>query len=717
MRENIYFYFMHTHVLSILSLVLLWFNTTAATSVDHQLVAAAGGAVHRCIDKERQALLYFKSQFHDPNDMFSTWRPEEEDDCCQWRGVGCSNGTGHVTSLDLFGYTGSSGLEELDLSGNNFSGIIPMSIGSLTKLTTLDLHGNQFTGSIPSSIGSLSDEIQMFSSLEHLNLSSNKLNGTISHKLWQLPNLTRLDLSSNSLQGAIFENIGKSNLWYIDLSYNSLEGVPFSDEVSSLSQSIQYIDFSSNKLGPRFPKWIQKLKKLTHLDLSNNSISDTVSTEYWSRWMSSQLSYLDLSSNNINGKLPKSLSNHDLDIIDLSFNCLYGPIPALPAGISFLDLFRNKFNGGISSLRQMYKKLEFLDLSHNMITGQLPDCFQNLTDLKVLNLGHNTLSGSIPPSIGCLSKLETLSLYNNFSGALPVSLKNCTQLSLLDLGDNRLYGDISVWIAKNLSRLYALSLKSNNFFGTIPSQICQLVSLQILDLSNNKLYGTIPSCVNNLTFMVKKGKVNEFSSILGLLKVIDLSSNNLTGQIPNEVTTLHGLLVLDLSDNSLDGKIPRDIGQMTQLLTLNLSRNMFSGEIPPTMSEMTLLNNLDMSFNDLSGRIPLGTQLQTFDASTYIGNAGLCGRPLHNKCSGDEDLGVPPVGESDGDVESTDELQRWFYIGGATGFSTAFWIACSALLLNRRLRHAFFHFHNCLKDWLYVKVAVFVTKLQRVARA
>ena len=80
-------------------------------------------------------------------------------------------------------------------------------------------------------------------------------------------------------------------------------------------------------------------------------------------------------------------------------------------------------------------------------------------------------------------------------------------------------------------------------------------------------------------------------------------------------------------------------------------------------------------------------------------------------------MGIPPLGESDGDEESTNDLQRWFYIGGATGFATAFWIACSTLLLNRRLRHAFFHFHNCLKDWVYVKVAVFIARLQRVARA
>ncbi|GJV18398.1 leucine-rich repeat-containing protein [Tanacetum coccineum] len=498
MRENIYFYFMHTHILFILSLVLLWFNTTTATSFGHQqqLVAAAA---HTCIDKERQALLDFKATLQDPNNMLSTWRPEEEDDCCQWSGVRCNNQTGHVTVLDLFNY--------------GLGGEISLSLLNLTYLNHLDLFYNSFHGTIPND------------------------------KLWQLPNLQSLYLSSSSLSN---------------------------DDVSNLSQSIQVIDFSSNKLGPRFPKWIQTLKNLIYLDLSYNSISDTVSAEYWNRWKSSQLSYLDLSFNNISGKLPKSLSNHDLEFIDLVSTCAFRSIPAFPARISFLDLSRNKFDGGLSFLCQLYGYLESLDISHNTLTGQLPDCFQNLTYLEVLNLGHNILSGRIPPSIGYLGQLETLCLYNNsFSGELPLNLKNCTELSLLDLGANILYGNIPVWIGKNMSRLYALSLKSNNLTGTIPSQICQLESLQILDLSFNNLHGTIPPCVNNLTSMVQKGffleqnkhhysmfinhsvidnsyidhlliewqgKINEFSSILGLLKAIDLSSNNLTGQIPNEVT-------------------------------------------------------------------------------------------------------------------------------------------------------------------------------------
>ncbi|GKD34155.1 costunolide synthase [Tanacetum coccineum] len=164
MRENIYFYFMHTYILFILPLVLLCFNTTTATSFGHQQQLVATAA-HTCIDKERQALLDFKAPLQDPRNMLSTWRPEEEDDCCQWSGVGCNNQTGHVTELDFNSY-GLGGeislsllnltyLSYLDLSYNSFHGTIPISIGSLTSLSILDLSENKFSGVIPDSIGSL----------------------------------------------------------------------------------------------------------------------------------------------------------------------------------------------------------------------------------------------------------------------------------------------------------------------------------------------------------------------------------------------------------------------------------------------------------------------------------------------------------------------------------------------------------------------------------
>jgi hypothetical protein len=56
---------------------------------------------------------------------------------------------------------------------------------------------------------------------------------------------------------------------------------------------------------------------------------------------------------------------------------------------------------------------------------------------------------------------------------------------------------------------------------------------------------------------------------------------------------------------------------------------------------------LDLSNNQLYGKIPIGTQLQTFNASSFEGNSNLCGEPLDIKCP-DE---APPKHQ----VEPTDE--------------------------------------------------------------
>ena len=456
--------------------------------------------------------------------------------------------------------------------------------------------------------------------------------------------------------------------------------------------------------------------------------------EYRNQWQSSQLSYLDL-----------------------SFNSISGAILNIPSTLLVLDLSKNKLSGEISFLCQIVDGyLSFLDISDNSFTGQIPDCLWHLKELVVLNLANNNLSGRIPASVKSLIKLEALYLYNNnLFGELPSSLKHCKNLTFLNLGANKFSGNVPVWIGENLSRLYVLSLASNNFYGTIPLQVCHLVNLQLLDLSMNNLNGTIPSCINNITAMVLdnfslkerdlitvnsldirhihrdeygsshdyfdhviiqwQGKVLEFSKNLKSLKSIDLSSNHLTGQIPYELTNLYQLVALNLSKNALLGEIPRQIGQMKELETLDLSKNNFSGQLPSSMSQMNFLNYLDVSHNNLSGRIPSCTQLQTFDPSRYIGNAGLCGSPLPKKCPGDEELEEPhTVGKSQGDEEG---IERWFYIGGASGFATGFWIVCSALLLNRRGRHTFFQLHDSLKDWAYVKVVLFIAKWRRVARA
>ncbi|KAK1435259.1 hypothetical protein QVD17_01020 [Tagetes erecta] len=573
----------------------------------------------------------------------------------------------------------SNALELLFLSANNLDWI-PKYLGNLCSLKYLYFNDNLMPlklsdllnnlsgctshtlkflyASSSRLIGSLSDDIHKFSSLSILDLSNNQLDWTISEKVWKLPELRLLDVSNNSL-----------------------EQVPSEAQMPNIS-SVENINWSSCKLGPHFPKWIQALKNLSNLS-------------------------------------------------------------------------RNKFSGEISFLCQIYDGfITLINLSHNSFTGQIPDCLYHFTTLEFLNLGHNSFSRRVPASIQHLINLKVLNLYNNsLSGELTSSLQNCTDLKFLELGANNFSGYVPVWIGEKLSRLHALSLTSNKLFGTIPIQLCELVHLRILDLSMNNLNGTIPTCLSNLMSMnnlngtmsnyslepyvhnfelpllfpsifplvdyvdhamIKwQGHLHEFSKTLGLLTIIDLSRNNLTGKIPQELTNLSKLIALDLSMNALHGEIPPNIGEMKELQILDLSRNNLSGVIPSSMSEISFLNYLDVSYNNLSGKIPSGTQLQSFDPSRYVGNEGLCGLPLSEQCPGDKEKEATlAIGE--GHV-TEDDIQMWFYIGGAIGFSIGFWMVCIALLVNRRGRHTFFHFLDHLENWIYVKVMILIAKSQRVA--
>nr|XP_043630192.1 LRR receptor-like serine/threonine-protein kinase FLS2 [Erigeron canadensis] len=525
-----------------------------------------------------------------------------------------------------------------------------------------------------------------------LNLSSCGLEGEISLSLLNLIYLNHLDLSRNSFNGTIPMSIG-------------------------CLTELRVLHLFSNSFTGNIPNSVGFLTKLTSFDLSQNSLNGTIPE---SIGYLTELIHFGLDSNSFSGNIPLDLSTFTrTSELNLSSNNFYGPIT------------------NVSSA------LVVLNLSKTISMEEFHFCVKLLMDLYA----QNNLSGRLPASIKYLIQLSVLVLYsNNLSGELPLSMRNCTGLTFLDLGDNRFSGNIPVWIGENLG-LKGLSLGSNDFLGPIPLQFCRLVNLRILDLSMNNLNGTIPSCVNNITSMVQQefltpqsinGYMYSFNGSFGfkdyidqaivqwqgirrefvtknlrLLRIIDISSNNLSGQIPNKLIDLQQLVALNLSKNALSGEIPHKIGQIKNILTLDLSRNHFSGGIPSSISEMTLLNYLDVSYNNLSGRIPSSTQLQSFEASRYIGNAGLCGLPLPKSCTTDEGFQVPStIGEREGngDEADKDELDRWFYIGGAIGFAFGFWIVCITLLVISRGRRTFFDFLDTLEDWIYVKVLVFKAK-------
>ena len=109
---------------------------------------------------------------------------------------------------------------------------------------------------------------------------------------------------------------------------------------------------------------------------------------------------------------------------------------------------------------------------------------------------------------------------------------------------------------------------------------------------------------------------------------------------------------------------------------LDLSRNQLFGQLPSNLSQIDRLSFLDLSNNNLSGKIPSGTQLQSFNASAYMGIPQLCGPPLLKECSRDDKEQYPPSSDSSGDSIQCDEDDPCFYASIALGFITGFWGVC-----------------------------------------
>ncbi|KAM7486973.1 hypothetical protein LguiA_002982 [Lonicera macranthoides] len=613
-----------------------------------------------------------------------------------------NNLTGQLPKLFQTLFASKNSLEFLELSQNKFSCSLSNSDFTIfSSLRQLLVGNNKLNGSFPNRFG-------QSSTLEYLDLSENELNGSLPD-LTSFPLLRDLYLTNKKIQGKLPESIGElSNLKRLDLSFNLLT-LEFSSDWIPRFQ-LETIALVNCKSGPHFPEWLRSQSNISILHMSGAGISGTVPNWFWD--FSPKLMYLNISNNQIDGMLPDlSRKFIKLDRIDLSSNRFKGLIPLVPHNMSSLNLSNNMFSGSITSLCAIVTEfLGFLDLSDNLLSGEIPDCWINGNNLEILDLANNNFSWKIPASFSFLHHLKLLNLRNNsLIGELPSSLKNCSSQRVIDVSENKLSGQLPVWIGTDLTLLAVLSFRRNDFHGSIPTSMCLLNLTQVLDLSQNKISGNIPQCFKkfysliqtessstiisiglsqNLSYIVGtqiyyrfgkyvpsalvqwKGKVSKYGTTLGLLKCIDLSSNKLVGQIPQELASLVGLRSLNLSRNNLTGHFIQNISQMKELEILDLSRNILFGAIPIGLGSLYSLSVLDLSSNKFSGKIPRSTQLDTFNASVYVGNNKLFGLPLP-LCPEDGSTSFPPPNDH-GKAEDT-FVTTGFYVSVVLGFTIGFW--------------------------------------------
>jgi Leucine-rich repeat (LRR) protein len=328
------------------------------------------------------------------------------------------------------------------------------------------------------------------------------------------------------------------------------------------------------------------------------------------------LSYLNISSNYLSGRLPVELLllSTRLKVLDVSFNQLSGGVPAFQNPvIQVLNISSNFLTGLLPIINAT--SLVSLNAANNSLTGPIPDYLcTNSPFLVSLAISYNKFSGMISPGLGnCTALRDFQAGSNNLTGWLPNELFKLISLQHLYLSTNRIYGSLNGVLIARLRNLVSLDLGTNFLTGPIPESIGQLNKLQSLHLNNNNLTGTLPSAIENCTN----------------LRQLNLRENNLTGNLQFiNFTKLSSLQLLDLFHNSFTGEIPESIYTCKNLDALRLSGNNLSGQISPDIVNLKALSFLSLSVNNfvnLTGTLQIlskCTNLSTLLMSkSFIGEA------------------------------------------------------------------------------------------------
>ncbi|KAK7330325.1 hypothetical protein VNO77_24515 [Canavalia gladiata] len=280
----------------------------------------------------------------------------------------------------------------------------------------------------------------------------------------------------NSLEGMISEShfTNLSNLTELDLSCSSLT-IKISPSWAPPFQ-LQYLKLQSCKQDSRFLNWLHTQNDLRAFEFFNAGNLDQIPHWFWGKlqeitFMNISLNNLhgkipnlaleftnnpeiDLSWNQFEGSIPLfllqalalHLSNNkfsisvcgrstSLGLMDLSNNQLEGKLPNCWNNLNssrFLDRSNNKLSGKFPFSMGALANIEGLVLRNYSLNGQVPSSLENYSKLALFDLGENKFCGPIPLWIGeSLQLLQILSLrLNYFHGrGIPACIKNFTAMA------------------------------------------------------------------------------------------------------------------------------------------------------------------------------------------------------------------------------------------------------------------------------------------------
>jgi len=257
----------------------------------------------------------------------------------------------------------ATGMYEVLISSNAFTGSLPSCIGNWSDMLNFDVGSNVFSGSIPAAFGS-------FKTLGTVVLSSNHFSGPLVD-VFNSTIFTTVVVSDNGFSGSLpFTMFNSSSLTTFIASKNCFVGTLSSE--MCLASSLRALALSGLTAG------------------SGCAISVPVLNTYETR--------------RFDGTIPSCLfSMPNLAQLYLDGNAMDSSLYDIPESslLQNLSLSHNMIEGSIPSSILTRQNMQILDLSFNHLTGTLKYmCDFNVSSPDTsVNLRSNHLSGKTPPSL------------------------------------------------------------------------------------------------------------------------------------------------------------------------------------------------------------------------------------------------------------------------------------------------------------------------------